>query len=146
MEQKKEEIHQHPSVPIFGYEILRDQLIPDILGKHTPDILYWGGKQLSRKFPLHSQEELISFFNEAGWGTLTLVELKKNEMTFELSGPHVERRLSLKSDISFKLEAGFLAEQTQLQKKCVTEAADEIHKRTKSVKIITRWDDKDKVE
>ncbi|MFI8575063.1 YslB family protein [Rossellomorea aquimaris] len=145
MEQKKEEVHQ-PSVPIFGYEMLRDILIPEILGKHTPDILYWGGKQLSRKFPLQSSEELISFFAEAGWGTLTLLEQKKNEMTFEISGPVLERRLALKSDVTFKLETGFLAEQVQLQKKCVAEAADELHKRSQSVKVIVRWDEKDKVE
>ncbi|WP_064092546.1 YslB family protein [Rossellomorea aquimaris] len=145
MEQKKEEIHQE-SVPIFGYELLRDMLIPDILGKHSPDILYWGGKQLSRRFPLQTTEELISFFNEAGWGTLNVIEQKKNEMTFEMNGPLVERRLSLKSDVTFKLEAGFLAEQIQFQKKCVTEATDEIHKRSKSVRILTRWDDKDRIE
>lgn len=145
MEQKKEEVHQ-PSVPIFGYEMLRDILIPEILGKHTPDILYWGGKQLSRKFPLQSLEELISFFAEAGWGTLTLLEQKKNEMTFEISGPVLERRIALKSDVTFKLETGFLAEQVQLQKKCVAEAADELHKRSHSVKVIVRWDEKDKVE
>ncbi|MGF3103937.1 YslB family protein [Rossellomorea sp. DUT-2] len=145
MEQKKEEVQQ-PSVPIFGYEMLRDILIPEILGKHTPDILYWGGKQLSRKFPLQSSEELISFFAEAGWGTLTLLEQKKNEMTYEISGPVLERRLALKSDVTFKLETGFLAEQVQLQKKCVAEAADELHKRSQSVKVIVRWDEKDKVE
>ncbi|MGM0841822.1 MAG: YslB family protein [Bacillota bacterium] len=145
MEQKKEEVQQ-PSVPIFGYEMLRDILIPEILGKHTPDILYWGGKQLSRKFPLQSSDELISFFAEAGWGTLTLLEQKKNEMTYEISGPVLERRLALKSDVTFKLETGFLAEQVQLQKKCVAEAADELHKRSQSVKVIVRWDEKDKVE
>ncbi|BCB05050.1 YslB family protein [Bacillus sp. KH172YL63] len=145
MEQKNEEIQQ-PSVPIFGYEMLRDILIPDILGKHTPDILYWGGKQLSRKFPLHSTEELSSFFTEAGWGNLTLLEQKKSEMTFELNGPVIERRLALKTDVNFKLETGFLAEQIQLQRKCVAEAADEIHKRNHSVKIVVRWDDKDIIE
>jgi predicted hydrocarbon binding protein len=145
LEQKKEEIYE-PTVPIFGYEMIRDILLPDILGKHTPEILYWGGKQLSRKFPLQSIEECSSFFDEAGWGALTVIEQKKNEITFELRGSFIERRLSLKSDVTFKLEAGFLAEQIQLQKKCTTEAADEIHKRNQSVKITARWDEKDKVE
>ncbi|NMH69932.1 YslB family protein [Bacillus sp. RO3] len=126
--------------------MLRDILIPEILGKHTPDILYWGGKQLSRKFPLHSTEELTPFFNEAGWGTLTLLEQRKNEMTFELTGPVIKRRLSMKADSNFKLEAGFIAEQIQLQRKCVAEAAEEVHKRNHSVKVIVRWDEKDKVE
>ncbi|MCA1056366.1 YslB family protein [Rossellomorea aquimaris] len=145
MEQKNEEIYE-PDVPIFGYELIRDILLPEVLGKHTPEILYWGGKQLSRKFTLQSMDECTSFFDEAGWGRLSVTEQKKNEMTFELRGPLVERRLSMKTDASFKLEAGFLAEQLQLQKKCITEAADEIHKRSKYVKITARWDDKDKVE
>lgn len=32
-------------------------------------------------------------------------------MTFELNGPVIERRLALKTDVNFKLETGFLAEQ-----------------------------------
>ncbi|MFW0781093.1 YslB family protein [Rossellomorea marisflavi] len=146
MEQKKEEVVESQSVPVFGYELIRDLLLPDILGKHTPDILYWGGKQLSRKFPLPSNDELISFFREAGWGDLAIVEQKKNEITFELSGEFVKRRNSLKSDASFKLETGFLAEFVQMQYKFVTEATDELHKRNQTVKITAVWDDKDRVE
>ncbi|WP_079516586.1 YslB family protein [Rossellomorea marisflavi] len=146
MEQKKEEVVESQSVPIFGYELIRDLLLPDILGKHTPDILYWGGKQLARKFPLPSNDELISFFREAGWGDLAIVEQKKNEITFELSGEFVKRRNSLKSDASFKLETGFLAEFVQMQYKFVTEATDELHKRNQTVKITAVWDDKDRVE
>jgi Protein of unknown function (DUF2507) len=144
-ENNKEQV-QEPTIPIFGYEIIRDILIPEILGKNTPDILYYGGKQLSRKFPLISQDEFSSFFHEAGWGILTVLEQKKHEVIYELSGELVSRRISLKSDVSFKMEAGFLAEQLQLQKKVITEAAYEIQKRAKTVKIIVRWDDKDSIE
>ncbi|MGD6802488.1 YslB family protein [Rossellomorea vietnamensis] len=134
------------AVPLFGYELMRDILLPEILGKHTTDILYWGGKSLARRFPLVSLEETEAFFLEAGWGKLTLADDKKDEQIFILSGPFVERRLSLKTDISFKMEAGFLAEQVQSKKKAVTEAAEEIHKRSKTVKIIVRTDSKDKIE
>ena len=41
------------SFPIFGYELMRDFLLPTILGKHEKDILYWAGKDLARKFPLY---------------------------------------------------------------------------------------------
>lgn len=134
------------AVPLFGYELMRDILLPEILGKHTTDVLYWGGKSLARKFPLVSLEEMEAFFLEAGWGKLNLTDDKKDEQIFILSGPFIERRLALKTDISFKMEAGFLAEQVQSQKKVVTEAAEEIHKRSKTVKIIVRSDLKDKIE
>ncbi|RIW37776.1 DUF2507 domain-containing protein [Bacillus salacetis] len=125
---------------------MRDILLPEILGKHTTDILYWGGKGIARKFPLISFEEMEAFFLEAGWGNLSITEDKKDERIYTLSGPLIERRLSLKTDISFKMEAGFLAEQVQNQKKAITEAAEEIHKRSKTVKIIVRSDLKDTIE
>jgi hypothetical protein len=142
-EQKNREIE---AFPLFGYELMRDILLPEILGKHTTDILYWGGKGLARKFPLVSLEEMEAFFLEAGWGKLSLADDKKDEQIYTLSGPWVERRLGLKTDISFKMEAGFLAEQVQNQKKVVTEAAEEIHKRSKTVKIIVRSDLKDTID
>ncbi|WP_421380301.1 YslB family protein [Bacillus salacetis] len=142
-DQKKGEME---AVPLFGYELMRDIMLPEILGKHTTDILYWGGKSLARKFPLVSLEEMEAFFLEAGWGKLSLTDDKKDEQIFTLSGPFIERRLTLKTDVSFKMEAGFLAQQVQSQKKAVTEAADEIHKRSKTVKIIVRSDLKDKIE
>ncbi|MFL6556844.1 MAG: DUF2507 domain-containing protein, partial [Bacillus sp. (in: firmicutes)] len=32
------------TISIFGYELIRDILLPEILGKDTPEILYWAGK------------------------------------------------------------------------------------------------------
>ena len=54
----------------FGYEILRDHVLPSILGQHEGDILYWSGKEIARKFPIFSVDELPIFFTEAGWGVL----------------------------------------------------------------------------
>ena len=59
----------------FGYEIIRDHVLPSILGKNEAEILYWAGKEVARKFPIFTTEELPSFFVEAGWGTLTLEKL-----------------------------------------------------------------------
>ncbi len=42
----------------FGYEILRDHVLPSILGTHESDILYWAGKEVARKFPVFSIEEI----------------------------------------------------------------------------------------
>lgn len=43
---------ENKTIPVFGYDILRDYLLPTILGKHEKDVLYWAGKDLARKFPV----------------------------------------------------------------------------------------------
>ncbi len=135
------EIKELEQVPLFGHELLRDILLPEILGKHTNEILYWGGKTIARKFPLVSIDEIRSFFAEAGWGELYLLAEKKHELHFELKGNLVERRLNLKHDTNFKIEAGFLAEQLQLQKNVLAEAVEDIQKRAKTVHFTVRWDE-----
>ena len=72
---------------IFGYELLREVLLPEILGKDTPEILYWAGKRIARIYPVNTLEEIIEFFNRAAWGDLTLKSENKNEMEFELTSP-----------------------------------------------------------
>ncbi|MBS4173748.1 YslB family protein [Bacillus sp. FJAT-49736] len=133
------------TIPAFGYELIREVLIPELLGKETPEILYWAGKHLARKFPLISMEEVISFFEEAGWGLLRVLKQDKNGMELEISSPIISRHLKLKTDSCYKLEAGFLAEQIQTQMKVRTEAYEEIIKKTQSVRFILRWDMKDTV-
>ncbi|MCJ7839825.1 YslB family protein [Lederbergia sp. NSJ-179] len=133
-------------VPIFAYELLRDILIPEMLGNDTGEISYWVGKHLARTFPLLSNEEIYSFFKEAAWGELQVVEQNKKEMKLELTGNIVERRLQMQGEPSFRLEAGFIAEQIQAQKSMVTEAYEEIVKRKKKVLFIVRWDLKDPVQ
>lgn len=128
------------SVPIFGYELIRDALLADVLGKEAGSILYWAGKSLARKFPCQSSEELCSFFEEAGWGTLTLLKEAKREKTFELSGPFIERRFSVQSEPSFSLESGFLAEQISSNEQTEAESVVDIQKRTKKVTLIVKWE------
>ncbi|WP_433743508.1 YslB family protein [Falsibacillus pallidus] len=132
-------------VPLFGYELLREVLIPDLLGKETPDILYWAGKHLARKFPLLSDEEIQSFFLEAGWGHLRAVKQGKNSTEYELTSPAIQKRLEMKEQSCFRLEAGFLAQQIQNQQKAITEAHEEVQRRQKKVHILVQWDQKDKI-
>lgn len=136
-----EEMAEH--APVFGYELLRDILLPDLLGKDTREISYWAGKSLARKFPLLSTDEVISFFLEAGWGSLRLVEERRNEIKLELGGRIVKRRLEMVQEPCFRLEAGFLAEQFQNRNEAITEAHDEIIKKTHKVMFTVRWDKKD---
>lgn len=122
-------------VSIFSKEILRDVLLPDLLGKDHSQILYWAGKQLARKFPLSNIDEVVEFFNNAGWGELQEENHSKNEAEFTLFGHIINRRFDLNEDSEFQLEAGFLAQQIEFQKKRITESAAEPRKKIWKSKI-----------
>ncbi|CAG9619552.1 YslB family protein [Sutcliffiella rhizosphaerae] len=132
-------IDKQLQVPIFGYELIRDMLLPDLLGKDHTQIIYWAGKQLARKFPIDTHEDFTQFFREAGWGELEITEQSKYEVKFVIRGKMVERRLDLNKDATFQLEAGFLAEQIQRQKGKTAEAMEEQKKR-KEIIITVQWD------
>jgi predicted hydrocarbon binding protein len=130
-------------VPAFGYELLREVLLPEILGRETASILYWAGKGLARKYPLQSIEDMITFFHQSGWGTLQLKSEKKDELEFELSSPLIADRFKVHPDCHFQLEAGFLAQQIEQQKQVITEAYEHPKKRLSIVSFTVRWDRKD---
>jgi predicted hydrocarbon binding protein len=134
------------TIPFFGYELIREILLDDLLGKDSPQILYWAGKNLARKYPVESIDEIIRFFQLSGWGNLSLVDEKNQEYTFELTGDIISHRLQWKKDCSFQLEAGFLAQQIQQQKKKLTEAFEQPKKRTNKVVFTVKWDKKDIVD
>jgi hypothetical protein len=131
------------SVPSFGYELIREELLTNILGKDAPEILYWSGKHLARTHLLQNLNEISAFFAEAGWGTLTVKKELRNELLFELTSSLIKKRIDLKPDAHFKLEAGFLAQQIETQIGMVSEAYEQIHKKAGLVEITVRWDQKD---
>ncbi|MBO8177297.1 YslB family protein [Aeribacillus pallidus] len=135
-------IHEE-QLPVFGYELIRDFVLPDLLGQEADGILYWAGKNIARKFPLTSIEEIVTFFEEAGWGQLSIIYEKKDELLFELSGSIVKRRLEINKENSFKIEAGFLAQQIQSQKKAIAETFEEKLLSKQKVRFTVRWDRKD---
>jgi predicted hydrocarbon binding protein len=135
---------EKPSVSAFGYELLRSDLLPELLGKEERNILYWAGRHLARKFPLHTIEEVQAFFQEAGWGNLEMTETSKSESVFSLQSSLIEQRMQNYRHHTFSLEAGFLAEQIQLQKKCITEALETV-KRNR-ILITVQWDKKDSAQ
>ena len=59
------------SLNAFAYELLREELLPDLIGNDSDGILYWAGRNLARKYPLETIEEVIQFFEKVGWGTLS---------------------------------------------------------------------------
>ncbi|MHA6259396.1 YslB family protein [Sporosarcina sp. CAU 1771] len=128
----------------FGYELLRDHVLPSILGPHESDILYWSGKEIARKFPVFNVEELPTFFLEAGWGSLTLEKEAKNEAFFKLKND--SEYINIK-ERTFHLEAGFIAEQYQKLNGVLTECfAEKINKRNDPhILIHVKWDPKTKI-
>ncbi|WP_257346458.1 YslB family protein [Pseudalkalibacillus decolorationis] len=131
---------------LFGYELLRDVLLPELLGNENHRILYWAGRMLARKYPLETTDELIQFFATANWGELRLSQEDAKSMTFELFSDRVSDLLMKRMHEGFQLEAGFLAEQIQKQQDKVTETFDEV-KRGKVDKMIftVQWDRKDEI-
>lgn len=135
--------HKMKTIPSFGYEIVRDHLLHTILGKHEEDVLYWAGKELARKFPLFSLDELPTFFSEAGWGTIILEKETKDEAFYILEATE-DNSLNIEQRC-FRLEAGFLAEQMQKQLGFLTECYDEKYEKKNFVKFTLKSDLKEKV-
>jgi predicted hydrocarbon binding protein len=133
------------TVSVFGYELLREVLLPEILGKDTPEILYWAGKRMARKYPLNTFEEIIEFFSRASWGELILKKETKDEFEFELISPLFVSRVKSKSEHFFQLEAGFLAQQVELQKEVIAETFEHPAKKSNKVLFTVKWDKKDSI-
>lgn len=131
------------SFPLFGYELLRDYLVPSILGKHEEDILYWAGKDLARKFPCTDIPLIISFFKDAGWGDLTLEKEMKDGFVFSLTN---EPELLKINERNFRLEAGFIAEQIQNFKGVLTECYEEKKEKQLEVIFTVKMDLQEKIE
>ena len=122
----------------FGYELIRDHLLSEILGVHETEILYWAGKSLARKFPLFSMEEAPDFFSQAFFGELTLEKMSKDETVFTLVPLKIDGRC-------FKLEAGFLAQQKQKIDGFLTEAYEEVFQKKNLVRITLKTDLRERV-
>lgn len=130
------------TIPSFGYEILRDGVLRSILGKNEADVLYWAGKEVARKFPLFSLDEAPSFFTQAGWGELTFEKESNDAYIMMLAG---DADILKFDERSFRLEAGFLAEQVQKLKGCIAECHEEVNVKKQFVKFLVKWDSKDPI-
>lgn len=131
-------------VNLFGYELIRTELLTNLLGKDAESILYWAGKELARNHPLTSYEDIVHFFEQASFGSLTCTKEKRSQRTYRLSGKIIDLRLAHKN-VVFSLEAGFLAEQMQQITGMYTEAFAEVIK-NKEVIITLKWDIKDTID
>ncbi|MFZ4450599.1 DUF2507 domain-containing protein [Salibacterium aidingense] len=116
----------------FNYILLRETLLPALLGTEEADILYWGGKRIARTYPAETLEDISSFFEKAGWGNLALNSEKRKEMQFEMDVAREEKPLDR------HLEAGFLAEQIERLKGKTAETY--ITEKRKRVVFQVQWD------
>ncbi|MGY4689283.1 DUF2507 domain-containing protein [Salibacterium sp. K-3] len=116
----------------FNYTLLRETLLPALLGTEEADILYWGGKRIARVYPKETIDEVLTFFQEAGWGELTVTAEKRREMHFEMTVAREEK------DLDRHLEAGFLAEQMEKLKGKAAETY--MTEKRKRVLFHVHWD------
>src|SRR5690606_38200048 len=105
------------------------------------DVLYWAGKDIARKFPCTDIQLIISFFKDAGWGTLTLEKESKDGYILHLTNDDPELLNITKR--TFRLEAGFIAEQIQSMKGCLTECFEEKKEKQQIVTFQVKWDAKE---
>lgn len=144
----KTNIEQLLTIPMnaFAYELIREELLPDIIGKELDRILYWAGKNLARKYTLETFDDIIIFFQQAGWGDLNIVEQNRREMQLQLTSPLITERYKNKQNTTYQLEAGFLAQQTQQQRQVIAEAYENQKKRAEKVLFTVKWDAKDSID
>lgn len=130
------------TIPTFGYELIRDNILRTVLGKHEEEVLYWAGKELARKFPLFTLDEAPLFFEQAGWGILSVEKQDKDEIIYVLSGDADTLKLE---ERCFRIEAGFLAEQTQKINGFLTECYEEKNRKLGTITFNVKWDLKEPV-
>lgn len=131
-------LHSTAGLPL---EVLRDILIPAILGKETDGILYWAGKDLARQFPVETEDDVSTIFSQLGFGDIKLQKKNKKQQVWIMSGGLVTDRLALDKN-NFTLEAGFLAQQIELQTNATSEAQI-TEKKKNSVEILVQHNLKD---
>jgi hypothetical protein len=133
-------------IPAFGYEILRDSIIPEILGRDNAQIMYFSGRELAKKYPSESYEDIIAFFDKTGWGKLVLEKEKKNEVIFSLTSTLTTSRLTKNNEANFSIEAGYIAENIQAIKNYAAETHEKTNSKKGIVTFTAAWDVKEQIE
>ncbi|MBM7617441.1 putative hydrocarbon binding protein [Weissella uvarum] len=113
---------QSPEINTFSLVALRDRLLPDLLQDDESNILYWAGKSLARREEFSSITAIEIYFSRIGFGNLKALGHKGTEIKWELTGPIVGARLAERTEASFYLEAGFLAQALETLSGVGTEA------------------------
>ncbi|GMA69322.1 hypothetical protein GCM10025879_05680 [Leuconostoc litchii] len=106
----------------FALSLLRDGLLKNLLQEDYPHILYWAGKEIARQFPTDTLSTVKEFFANAAFGDLEIQSQNSKNQRWILTGDLVKQRLALNKNADFSLEAGFLAQQLEVQTGAIAEA------------------------
>lgn len=120
--------------PYFGQQMLRDVLIPNLLGSKTSGIMYFAGRDLAPRVPV-TDEQIPDLFAKLGLGTLAMTKNKVKVRTYTLSGDVVAARIKNFPDADFQFEAGLIAQLVQQVLGMTTEAASNVDKRGGTVEL-----------
>ncbi|HSP20802.1 MAG TPA: DUF2507 domain-containing protein [Planococcus sp. (in: firmicutes)] len=115
-----------------AFKVLRNHVIPDILGRYETDILYWTGKSLAYKSPLLSLKGAPDFFQQAHFGELKIEQPAKGENALHLDATGLEKHF-------FNLESRFSAQQKQNIDGFMTESFEEPFGKKNGVCITTKF-------
>gem|GEM_PF-6043325 len=115
--ESKEELSRHSvykmkgqAIPLLGYHVIRDHVIPAITGEFQSSVLYWAGRNLAAQFTFETFEDCFDLFLELGWGYLEKNQANNYLRSFKLVSPYFYSREIKENDSTFALECGFLAE------------------------------------
>lgn len=132
-------INTDESTPYFGQMMLRDVMLPQLLGQSTPDIMYFAGRDLATKLPV-GDEGIPDLFTAMGLGTLQIGKVKTKLRNYSLSGTPVETRIKNFTDADFQFEAGLLAQLIQQALGMTTEAISKLDRHAKTVEFTVSID------
>ncbi|KRM95765.1 hypothetical protein FC19_GL001243 [Liquorilactobacillus aquaticus DSM 21051] len=139
-------LNNNEHTTLFGYALIRDALLPDLIGDNA-NILYWSGKKLAREFLLTTETDLPLFFKQANWGDLKKIKNDKKQQIFKLDGAIVTQRIKRTPKADFLLEAGFIAETIQNQRGFISETIiKDIDKRKNAVTFLNQLDPNDPID
>lgn len=95
---------------LLGQELIRDDLLPEILGTEIHQLSYWAGKRLARKYQLSNLEDISIFFSQFNLGNLNLTKQTSHQINWTLTGKIVSQRIDAVNDVDFFLEAGIISQ------------------------------------
>ncbi len=127
-------INGDTTTPFFGQLMLRDVVLPTLLGKQTDAISYFAGRDLAQRLPV-ADDAIPELFTAMGLGDLQQDKVKMKLRTYTLTGTPVEQRLAHFKNADFQFEAGFLAQLIQQKLGMTVEATSQIHGTTVSFTV-----------
>lgn len=122
------------TTPLFGQLMLRDVVIPNLLGNQASSIAYFAGRDLAQNLPV-ADDQIPVLFQQLGLGDLTLDKQKVKLRNYTLTGNPVAVRVANFKNVSFQFEAGLLAQLIQQKLGMTAEATSSVKGTTVSLTV-----------